>query len=136
MYKLTFYLYSDETKDPPPSVALGPVVLSVDEIKTGIATLLIVFIPNLIIVLLFKYAGPKKDPYERSFTILEQERSRGGFSSMLDPKKDPYERSFTILEQETSRDRFDVIDDGIVSIIAVSYPTRLVIQNPITSYRT
>ena len=58
---------------------LGPVVLSVDEIKTGLATILIVFIPNIIVILLFKYAGPKKNPYERNFDVNEEEDDTGDF---------------------------------------------------------
>ena len=58
---------------------LGPVKLSVDEIKTGIATILIVFVPNLIIVILFKYAGPKKNAYEREFDEMYEEEEEGDF---------------------------------------------------------
>ena len=73
----------DTSGDPPPSVNLGPVVLSVDEIKTGLATILIVFIPNIIVILLFKYAGPKKNPYEREFDIKEEEEDTGNDYSII-----------------------------------------------------
>ena len=56
---------------------LGPIILSVDEIKTGIATVLIVFLPNLIIILLFKYAGPKVDENEKTYQFIEDSGSEG-----------------------------------------------------------
>ena len=40
-----------------PGVHLGPVHLSTDELKVGFSTLLIVFLPNLLVVFLFKYAN-------------------------------------------------------------------------------
>ena len=77
MLQVYYISISDTSGEPPPSVNLGPVVLSVDEIKTGLATILVVFIPNIIVILLFKYAGPKKSPYERDFDISEEEDDRG-----------------------------------------------------------
>ena len=56
---------------------LGPVILSTDEVKTGIATILIVFFPNLLIILLFKYAGPKPDDNQKTYEVVEDEGSSG-----------------------------------------------------------
>lgn len=59
---------------------LGPVNLSVDEIRTGIATIVFVFIPNIVITMLFKYAGPKKDETERIYEVENTESSEGELS--------------------------------------------------------
>ena len=58
---------------------MGPVTLSVNDIKIGISTILIVFFPNTLVILLFKYAGPKPDPNARKYELIEDEVEKGTF---------------------------------------------------------
>ena len=56
-----------------PHVALGPVVISVEMIKIGIISTLIVFLPTYLLVILFKFAAPMKHPNDRTYDRINQE---------------------------------------------------------------
>lgn len=53
------FLYLTEDEPPTASIKMGPFLISINMIKTGITSSLIVVPCNLLIVLLFKKAGPK-----------------------------------------------------------------------------
>ena len=56
-----------------PHVALGPVVISAEMIKIGIASTLIVFLPTYLLVVLFKFAAPMKHANDRMYDQINQE---------------------------------------------------------------
>ena len=55
-------------------VSLGPVVISVEMIKIGIVSSLIVFLPTYLIVILFKFAAPMKN---KDDNLYEQVHTQG-----------------------------------------------------------
>ena len=65
-----FFLLDDAP--PTPSVHLGPITISIDQIKIGITSSLIVVPANLLIILLFKKAGPKIEKVPEEQVIEEQ----------------------------------------------------------------
>ena len=56
----------------PAAINLGPVTLSVEQIKRGIGSILIVFLPHTLIIFMFKFAGSKtKHEYKQTTTNEE-----------------------------------------------------------------
>ncbi|XP_065658340.1 uncharacterized protein LOC100206152 isoform X5 [Hydra vulgaris] len=57
--------YKTASGPPSPSISLGPMTLSINEMKTSVATAIIVVPCNLLITFLFKNAGPKKKSHSK-----------------------------------------------------------------------
>ena len=74
---LFHFIYLDNSP-PPDTITVGPVTISVDQLKVAFTSSMIVIPPNLLIVTLFKKAGPKLKMLVETYKFKSQETSKTG----------------------------------------------------------